>query len=140
MKSAIYFRLLAACFLIQAGPAAAHSVHVFAYAENSMIKGEGSLGGDKKIKDGDIQVFRKSDNKLLLTTRTDDNGLFSFAVEQLNQKEPVDLLIVINAGPGHRSEWNLDVDQYVPPAAPHDPADPEKNRRQAGTINLRHRW
>ena len=127
MNRTFLFLLPLIYLLIHSGLGAAHSVHVFAYQENGLIKGEGSLGGGRKVKNGEIQVFRASDTSLLLTTQTDDNGLFSFRLAQLNQKAPVDLLIVLNAGPGHRSEWRLQVELSEPTAASNGSAEHEQD-------------
>lgn len=102
----------------------AHSVHVFAQAENGTIKGEGYLSGGKKVVNGEIQVYDKEANRLLLTTQTDKQGLFSFPIDQLNLDHTADLIIVLNAGPGHRSQWELNSDQYSIPGQPDHAAMP----------------
>ena len=98
--------------LMMPGLAAAHSIQVFAYVENGMIKGEGTLSGGKKVKNGEIRVVSKISEELLLTTTTGDTGLFSIDPETLGLAEPVDLIIVLDAGPGHRSQWQLSAADY----------------------------
>ncbi len=96
---------------------AAHSVHVFAYVEDGEIRGEGSLAGGRKVKNGKVKIIRQSDEQLLLNIITDENGQFAFPVDQLDQPEPADLIIVLDAGPGHRSQWHLSAADYTSNAA-----------------------
>lgn len=114
MNRAFYTLLLTVLLLLPGVSCPAHSVNVFAHAENGIIKGEGYLSGGKKVVNGTVQIFAKNSNQLLLTMQTDDQGLFSFPIADLNQDNAADLLIVLNAGPGHRSEWVLNSDQYEP--------------------------
>jgi len=116
--------LIVVWYLLPGTPVLAHGVHVFAQAENGMVKGEGYLSGGKKVVNGEIQVYDKAVNKLLLTTQTDQQGLFSFPIEELNLDHAVDLIIVLNAGPGHRSQWELKADQYNPAGQSKDAATP----------------
>lgn len=146
MNRAIYLPLVFFYLLVHSGFSAAHGVNVFAYQENGLIKGEASLAGERMVKGGEIQVLHKADGSLLLSTKTDDKGLFSFAVDQLGRETPVDLLIVLNAGPGHRSEWNLHVElspretgssgdaesEHNPAAPPKKPAGPSTAEILAG--------
>lgn len=101
------FQIVLVIILMMPGLAPAHSIQVFAYVENGIIKGEGSLSGGKKVKNGEIKVVTKVGEELLLTTSTDDTGSFSIDPETLGLTQPVDLIIVLDAGPGHRSEWQL---------------------------------
>lgn len=114
MNKLAFIPLITLLYLIPAISCPAHSVHVFAHAENGIIKGEGYLSGGKKVVNGDVQIFNKENNELLFTTQTDKQGLFSISTDELNQDHAVDLIIVLNAGPGHRSQWELAADQYAP--------------------------
>ena len=103
----LIFILLCSC------PALAHRVQVFAFVENGFIKGEATLSGGKKVINGTIKVISKDDQKLLLTTTTGDSGLFTIDPHALGLEKPVDLLIVLDAGPGHRGEWQVSGIDYV---------------------------
>ncbi|MEJ2136683.1 MAG: hypothetical protein P8X86_15745 [Desulfofustis sp.] len=116
--------------LLCSGPALTHRVQVFAFMENGFIKGEATLSGGKKVINGTIKVVSKDDQKLLLTTTTGDSGLFTIDPHALGLEKPVDLLIVLDAGPGHRGEWQVSGLDYAltdhqsvpPPAATAAPA------------------
>ena len=90
----------------------AHSVHVFAYVEDGQIKGEGSLAGGSAVKNGVVTILLKNDGQILYTGRTDENGLFSVPVGQLGQPEPAELTVRLDAGPGHRSQWHLQAEEF----------------------------
>lgn len=110
-KSAVPLFLLALTLLLP-NLVKGHNVHVFAYIENDMIKGEGTLADGRKVKNGEIKVLHKDSQNLLLDITTDDNGQFGFAINRLGLQEPADLIIVLEAGPGHRSEWRLKAAEY----------------------------
>ncbi|MGI9535549.1 MAG: hypothetical protein ACR2PB_00660 [Desulfocapsaceae bacterium] len=106
MSRALLIAVLTAIFLWPV-LISAHNIKVFAYVENGFIKGEGSLAGGRPVKTGEIKIIRKDDQKLLLTSATGDSGTFAIDPKALGLKEPTDLIIVLEAGPGHRSEWQL---------------------------------
>lgn len=99
--------------ILMSCPASAHKIHVFAYVEGPMIKGEGSLGGGKKAKNAGVDMINNADGTIILTTRTDDHGLFAFPLDTVVQQKPIDILIVLNGGPGHRAEWLLKAEDFV---------------------------
>jgi nickel transport protein len=99
--------------ILMSCPASAHKIHVFAYVEGPMIKGEGSLGGGKKAKNAGVDMINNADGTIILTTRTDDHGLFAFPLDAVGQQKPIDILIVLNGGPGHRAEWLLKAEDFV---------------------------
>jgi len=88
-------------FLCAVGPALAHKVNVFAYVEGTTVFTESYFPDGKVVAGGSIEVFDKTNTKLLEGT-TDDKGLFRFP---LPKKE--DLTIVINAGMGHKNSFLL---------------------------------
>lgn len=91
----------------------AHRVQVFAGVENGLIEGEASLSGGKKVRNGEIKVLTNDDRKLLLTVSTGDTGSFTIDPLDLGLERPVDLLLVLEAGPGHRSEWQISGASYT---------------------------
>lgn len=121
---------------------AGHSVHVFAYVENGMIKGEGSLAGGRKVKNGEIKVVRKDSQELLLGLTTDDTGQFGLSINQLGLQEPADLIIILEAGPGHRSEWHLEAQEYdtmgaaqtLSPTQPKEGVEKEEGPQPSSTL------
>jgi hypothetical protein len=110
-RKAVLF--LAIFYLMGCNPAAAHRVQVFAAVEEGVIKGEATLSGRHPVIEGDIKVFSKDDQKQLLTLTTDASGSFIIDPMSLGLAQPVDLLIVLDADPGHRAEWQVSAASYT---------------------------
>ena len=106
--------LVVIVLLLGCNQASAHRVQVFAAVEEGVIKGEATVSGRHPVIEGDIKVFSKDDRKLLLTLTTDDAGLFVIDPVTLGLAQPVDLLIVLDADPGHRAEWQVSGASYSP--------------------------
>lgn len=79
----------------------AHRVSIFAWIEGDTVHTQSKFSGGKKAKNCQVEVFDVKGNKLL-EGKTDSNGKFSF---QLPKK--TDLTIVLQAGSGHRAQWQL---------------------------------
>jgi nickel transport protein len=104
------FFLLVAATLLAVGLAAtgaAHNVQVFAYLDGQTIRGEATVGGGKKAKNADILILDPDDKTTLARTKTDDDGSFSIALNETGRPQTGPLLVVLEAGPGHRAEWLL---------------------------------
>lgn len=95
--------LLAILFALCCLPsvALAHKVNVWAYAEGDTVLTESYFSDGRKCQHCTITVYDGEGNKLL-EGKTDTEGSFSF-------RAPVktDLLIVLDAGMGHRAEYKL---------------------------------
>jgi nickel transport protein len=87
--------------------AAAHNVQVFAYLDGEIIRGEATVGGGKKAKNADILILDPDNKETLTSTKTDADGSFSIAVKETGRQRTAPLLVVLEAGPGHRAEWLL---------------------------------
>ena len=79
----------------------AHKVNIFAWADNGTINTESYFPDGKVIQNATISVF-DSKQKLLLTGKTDSQGMFSFPVPKRD-----DLTIVLDASMGHRATITL---------------------------------
>ncbi len=113
MIFSISFRLLALIILCSLPITAnAHKLRVFAWTEGDTIIGETAFSGKRKPKNVEITVLDDVNHTVLLTTRTDDQGKFSFTIPKQAVQQQIDLLIVVNAGEGHRGEWLLPVAEY----------------------------
>ncbi len=77
----------------------AHRVNIFAYAEGNTVMTESFFSGGKPAMNSKVEVFDSSGKKLL-EGKTDNEGIFSFAIPARD-----DLKIVVYAGEGHRSEY-----------------------------------
>jgi nickel transport protein len=108
--------ILGACILLTAKPALAHRVLVFAYVEGDTIYTESKFSPDTPVRLGKVLVTDKKTDKVLLTGNTDDQGKFSFKIPEEAKAQKLDLLIVTEAAMGHRGEWLLKADNYLPEA------------------------
>lgn len=96
----------------------AHKLRIFAWSEGDVIYGETAFSGNRQPKNAEITVQDAVSHAVLLTTRTDDLGKFSFTVPEQAILKHSDLLLVVNAGEGHRGEWPLPASEYLVLSAP----------------------
>ena len=103
-------RLLPLALLLAAlalpADALAHRVNIFAWVEGENIVVECGFNRAAPVRGGLVTVYDAGDGKELLQGRTNDRGVFVFAVP-----EPVrvghGLRIEINAGEGHVNDWTM---------------------------------
>jgi len=107
-----------------ATPALAHRVLIYAYAEGDTIFTESKFIPDTPVRQGKILVIDKKTDKVLLTGQTDDQGKFSFKIPAEAVAQKMDLNIVVEAAMGHRGEWLLKANSYLPGATPAKAAAP----------------
>lgn len=110
----IFLSTLLFCLIIIDTPADAHKVNVFAYAEGGTITGETSFSGGRPAQNAEISVQDRATGAVLLQTRSDSRGTFSFPIPDRARDERLDLLIVVLAGEGHRNDWLLTAEDYLP--------------------------
>jgi nickel transport protein len=91
----------------------AHKLRIFAWAEGEIIYGETAFSGNRKPKNAQITVQDAASHAILLTTQTDEHGIFSFTVPQKAINNHLDLLLIVNAGEGHRGEWPMTAAEYL---------------------------
>jgi nickel transport protein len=84
-----------------AGVADGHGVNVFAWVADGTVYVQSKFSGGRNARNARIEV-QSPDGKRLLEGNTAPDGTFSFPVPQ-----PTALVIVLQAGPGHRAEWRL---------------------------------
>lgn len=101
MKTLKYLLIVVAVTGLFGGPALAHKVNLFAYAEAGKIYTESYFPDGKAVEGGKVLVYDSQD-KLLLEGVTDKDGLFSFAIPKVD-----DLKIVIEATMGHKNSFKL---------------------------------
>jgi nickel transport protein len=118
--------------------ALAHRVLVFAYAEGDTIHTESTFVPDTPVRQGKILVIDKKTDRVLLTGQTDDQGKFSFKIPAAAVAQKMDLNIVVEAAMGHRGEWLLKADSYLPGATTGKTTAPAAASTAAapGTANL----
>jgi nickel transport protein len=119
--------LCAACaFLALPEAACAHRVHLFAWDEAGRVCSRSSFGKGVRIADATL-VVRDAGGRELLQGRSDGDGIFCFA-----RPGAAELILVVDAGQGHRGEFRLSaktpgssagaedgaLQDAVPPASP----------------------
>jgi nickel transport protein len=119
--------------------AEAHKIRVFAYAEGDTIKGETSFNGGKPAKNIEILVTNSTSEETILTTRTNDQGEFTFTLSEAVKKAQNDILIIANAGEGHRNTWLLQAADYLPDVVTKTPMQQpqekvQKTNKQPGNV------
>ncbi len=129
--------------LLLAGPASGHNVTVFAWVEGDTVYGETKFSGGRPAMDAEIVVTGPEGNQLL-TTRTDDQGEFSFKVPQKSE-----LKIRLMAGTGHQGDWTIRAEEIgaadeaepgpslpgpFPAAASPEPASADKTDSNASIV------
>ncbi len=126
-----------------AAQAQAHRVIVFAYAENGQIHVEGSFPGGKPAQNVSVVVASPS-GTTFLEGRTDDQGRFSFPFPGTAVAERSDLLIVLDAGLGHKAQWTVPADEYLaggqaqaPSAKPSEPPAPSATASEPAPVQPR---
>lgn len=107
---------LLVCVGLLSTPALAHRVLVFAWAEGDTIHTESKFIPDTPVRQGQVQVLEPRTGKVLLTGQTDDKGKFSCKIPAEAAAQKMDLKIVVEAAMGHRGEWLLKGDSYLPGA------------------------
>ena len=111
-------------------PAFCHKMRVFAYGEGDRILGEAAFAGGKKALNIKILVEDSASGRTILTTKTDEKGEFQFAIPEDARADRLNLLIIADAGGGHRAEWPLEASDYLlskPQETAPPQAEPKKN-------------
>jgi nickel transport protein len=111
--------------LLVATPIQAHRVTIFAWVENGNIMSESYFPDGRAVQKGTVSVL-DSNNELVLTGETDDEGMFSFPVPKID-----DLTITLDASAGHRATVTLSREE-IEHAAPFSATE----RRGAGNKAL----
>ncbi len=110
-------------------PALAHRVNVFAYTESRTVQVESGFVGGEPAMYADITATTP-DGKQVFVGKTDKNGKLSFPLPA--NLSASSLKIVVNAGEGHRNEWNLvlsDESKSTESAAPQPPPDSSDEKK-----------
>lgn len=96
--------VLALCF---SGAALAHRVNVFAYVDGEAVQVECYFTRSQKVRQGKLTVSDLATGEELLQGVTDDEGLFRFRPAADFLQTGHGLNIVLNAGEGHRNDWQI---------------------------------
>jgi len=102
------------CLFIFISPAMAHKVIVFAWAEAGMIHIESSFGSNRPAKNCTLEI-KTLDGTMVHQGITDNQGLHSFKIPDFQDS---DLIVYLNAGPGHSGRWTIPKTELVGETTP----------------------
>ncbi len=85
----------------------AHKVNIFAEVHSGVVNINCYYSKGEKVHAGEIKVLETKDGSLIYSGTTDENGLLSFKIPEIVIKNSSDIKIILNAGMGHRAEWNV---------------------------------
>ena len=91
--------------LLTAGPALAHKVSIFGYAEDGKLLGQSYFSGGTPAKGCEVLLL-DDQGQQIDTAKTGDDGAFEMALPKA--KPPLKLVVL--AGEGHRGEFVLTAD------------------------------
>ncbi len=102
--------------LVFAAPAEAHRVNIFAWLEGDSILVECAYNKQNPVREGMVTVYDSTDNRELLSGKTNAEGRFSFKVPEI-VRQGHGLRIQVNAGQGHVNQWNMEAAELYEAAA-----------------------
>ncbi len=118
--------------LLQALPAHAHRVTIFAYTEGNEVVTESGFSSGRPCMNCPVQVEDANNGSMLLEGKTDDKGIFRFPLPKEARSATKGLQIILNAGDGHRGEWLLEPEEYLAnDSADTSPASPAASKETA---------
>lgn len=100
MKRRIFLILLV--IFVVTTPVWAHKVNLFCYVEGDKLYGESYFSGGRAAQNAKVEVYDDTNDSLMATTLTDEEGKFSLTLEKV-----APLKIILYAGQGHKTEFFL---------------------------------
>lgn len=113
---------LCACFFVFAflcllpQNSQAHRLNIYAWLEGNQIVVDSNFGKNQPARNAQIRILDSDTGTVLIQGQTSKNGVFSFPVPREVQ-EGHGLLIEVNAGQGHFSDWKMDASELYAAAS-----------------------
>ena len=120
MKKLLCSALIAPVILFSA-EAIAHRVNLFAWVEGDAVQAEAKFSGGARAMNARITATDKATGKLIASGTTDGKGAWHFALDAKTRSAAHDILLVIDAGEGHRNEWTVPASDFAQGAAAPEP-------------------
>ena len=95
--------------LMTVSPVSAHRVHLYAFVEGGEIVADCRFSKKSPAQNAKVEVLDAASGKLLVSGQSDVRGAARLAIPPELAAHPADVLVVLNAGEGHRAEWRIDV-------------------------------
>lgn len=114
----VRFAIFAAIFFLAAfsAPVFSHGLNIFAWLENDSILVQCDFGQNRPAPNAAVAVYDNVDRQELAHGVTDKQGRYSFPVPGVI-RHGHGLLIVADAGQGHRGEWSMDASELYAAAS-----------------------
>lgn len=87
-------------------PSLAHKVNLFCYIKGTILYGKSYFSGGRSAQKAKVEVYNDTDNSLMATILTDEQGKFSLPLENV-----IPLRVVLYAGQGHKTEFRVKPDR-----------------------------
>ena len=110
--------------LMTVSSVSAHRVHLYAFVEGGEIVADCRFSKKSPAQNARVEVLDAASGKLLVSGQSDAKGMARLAVSPELAAHPVDVLVTLDAGEGHRAEWRIAavdlqrVSAGTPPAVP----------------------
>lgn len=111
-----FITFVALSFLLFGSASFAHGLNVFAWLENDSILVQCDYGQKRPAQHAAIAVYDSSDKQELAHGFTDTQGRYVFPVPDVVRRGH-GLLVVADAGQGHRGEWAMDASELYAAAS-----------------------
>ncbi|MBR5705323.1 MAG: hypothetical protein IKX21_05075 [Deltaproteobacteria bacterium] len=94
--------------LMTVSPVLAHRVHLYAFVEGGEIVADCRFSKKSPAQNARVEVLDAASGKLLVSGESDARGAAQLSIPPELAAHPADVLVVLNAGEGHRAEWRID--------------------------------
>jgi nickel transport protein len=105
LMARVFLLVLAA--VLSAPGAFGHGVQLSVQVENTDILGTAYLSRNNPVRDGQVRLLSAGDEELLEQSQTDQKGQFRLTVPTSAMEQKLDLLLVVDAGAGHRARHTI---------------------------------
>jgi nickel transport protein len=85
----------------------AHRVNLFAWVEDGSVQTESKFSGGSKARGARMTATDRVTGAVIASGTTDEQGAWRFALTDEMRRAAHDIVIVIDAGEGHRNEWTV---------------------------------
>ncbi|MFN3535647.1 MAG: hypothetical protein ACK4WB_09695 [Desulfatiglandales bacterium] len=104
MKKILALILVIPSILFISTDSLSHRVNVYAVLAHDSIEGEGNFGKGRPCKSCEVIVYAEG-GKEISRGKTDEEGKFRIPLPKGSGQNP--LRVVLEAGPGHKGEWEI---------------------------------
>jgi len=110
-RTPLFFAVILALFVIvyPATIATAHKLNVFAYSEDSSIRGEAYFNDGAPARNCEVLIKAEGDGSVMGRGRTDEDGNFAVNIDPSNRKF---VTVLVDGGMGHLGRVNIALSSF----------------------------